>query len=95
MVVPGGLKFLMSEVPLEGRYRVFDDASLLAAVRKRAVIRIMLVIVLVRSHAERRCSILGPTQSHISPSILVYEDKQRRASAACGRGAPFNCMEAS
>jgi len=30
---------------------------------------------LVRSDEERRCSILGPTQSHISPSILVYEDK--------------------
>jgi len=25
---------------------------------------------LVRSHEERRCSILGPTQSRISPSIL-------------------------
>ena len=25
---------------------------------------------LVRSHVERRCSVLGPTQSRISPSIL-------------------------
>ena len=25
---------------------------------------------LVRSHGERKCSILGPTQSRISPSIL-------------------------
>ena len=24
----------------------------------------------VRSHEERRCSVLGPTQSRISPSIL-------------------------
>jgi hypothetical protein len=28
---------------------------------------------LVRSHVERRCSILGPTQSRISPSILLYK----------------------
>ena len=27
---------------------------------------------LVRSHGERRCSILGQTQSRISPSILEY-----------------------
>ena len=26
----------------------------------------------VRSHEERRCFILGPTQSRISPSILEY-----------------------
>ena len=26
----------------------------------------------MRSHEERRCSILGPTQSRISPSILEY-----------------------
>ena len=26
----------------------------------------------VKSHEERRCSILGPTQSRISPSILKY-----------------------
>ena len=25
---------------------------------------------MVRSHVERRCSILGPTQSRVSPSIL-------------------------
>jgi len=25
---------------------------------------------------ERRCSNLGPTQSHISPSILVYDDNR-------------------
>ena len=28
------------------------------------------VILRVRAHEERRCSILGPTQSRISPSIL-------------------------
>ena len=27
---------------------------------------------LVRFHEERRCSILGPAQSRISPSILYY-----------------------
>ena len=27
---------------------------------------------LVRSHEERRCSILGPTQSRSSPSVLEY-----------------------
>jgi len=27
----------------------------------------------LRSREERRCSILGPTQSRISPSILEYE----------------------
>ena len=27
---------------------------------------------LMRSHVERRCSILGPTQSRISPSMLQY-----------------------
>ena len=32
---------------------------------------------LVRSHEERICSILGPTQSRISPSILVYEEYKR------------------
>ena len=30
---------------------------------------------MVRSHVERRCSVLGPTQSRISPStISVYEE---------------------
>ena len=28
------------------------------------------IFLLVRSHEERRCSIMGPTQSRISPSIL-------------------------
>ena len=27
---------------------------------------------LLRSHEDRRCSILGPTESRISPSILSY-----------------------
>ena len=26
----------------------------------------------MRSHAERRCSFLGPTQSRISPSVLQH-----------------------
>ena len=30
---------------------------------------------LVRSHVERRRSILGQTQSHMSPKIPVYEDQ--------------------
>ena len=31
-----------------------------------------------RSHEERGCSILGPTQSRISPSILQYAKEQSR-----------------
>ena len=33
---------------------------------------------LVRSHEERRCSILGPTQSRISPIILQYTNNNAR-----------------
>ena len=32
-------------------------------------------LVLVRSHVKRRCSILGPTQSRMSPSMLQYTKK--------------------
>ena len=32
----------------------------------------------VRSHEKRRCSIPGPTQSRISPSILYYTKRTQR-----------------
>jgi len=37
-----------------------------------------------RSHEERRCCILGPTQSRISPSILWYTKIKRPQSATSG-----------
>jgi hypothetical protein len=37
---------------------------------------------LLRSHAERRCSILGPNQSRISRSILSYAQKDFLAKPA-------------
>ena len=38
----------------------------------------------VRSHEERRCSILGPPQSRISPSILWYMKKRKAGSPVGG-----------
>ena len=39
---------------------------------------------LVRSHEERRCSILGPTRSRISPSILEYTKINTGIARAAG-----------
>ena len=51
--------------------RAMTDSGLVG--RKNFLIR------LVRSHEERRCSNLGPTQSRISPSILLlYEDNNQQ-----------------
>ena len=40
---------------------------------------------LVRSHVQRRCSILGPTQSRASPSVLWNEKRE------IGSGSSFWC----
>ena len=42
-------------------------------------------MMLVRSHEERRCSILGPTQSRISPSRLSYTKRSLTSGAASER----------
>jgi len=68
------------------------------------------MVILVRSHEERRCSILGPTQSRISPSIqsyiteytivyhrvyLVYEDKHIMGATRVACALPPKALHAS
>ena len=60
-----GLKYLKSEVLKKGGART-----------RSGVVSRVTVSRVVRSHVDRRCSNVGPTQSHISPSALVYQDNR-------------------
>jgi len=41
---------------------------------------------MVRSHEKRRCSVLGPTQRRISPSILLHTKNKMLSKASSGEG---------